>query len=28
VLLAGSNAAATRLAIRLAGGADAEGGRS
>ena len=27
VLLAGSNAAAARLAIRLAGGADAEGGR-
>jgi FdrA protein len=27
VLLAGSNAAATRLAIRLVGGADAEGGR-
>ena len=27
VLLAGSNAAAARLAIRLAGGADTEGGR-
>jgi FdrA protein len=27
VLLAGSNAAATRLAVRLAGGADDEGGR-